>query len=76
MRLYIILFQVSEGPSFALHRKTGEGGDLVDTKLILQQLSQLLSSTSERLRWGGVGEVLWGLLFEKKGPPEIYSNIS
>ena len=50
--IYCLCFQVSEGPSFALHRKTGEGGQFsfnsYNVKLKLQ-------STSERMRLGRVG---------------------
>ena len=50
--LHICLcFQVSEGPSFALHRKTGEGGHSFNSS----NVNPKLQSTSERMRLGMVG---------------------
>ena len=47
-------FKVSEGPSFALHKETGEGGH---KNYIVQHKKEYgtLLCTSERLRLGGWG---------------------
>ena len=47
-------FKVSEGPSFALHKETGEGGHKNYIVQLLKENVTLLC-TSERLRLGGWG---------------------
>ena len=56
----------SEGPSFALHKKTGEGGDTDYISLYnVQGKTKSFLSTSERLRLGGVGVNCVGVMTRK-----------